>query len=75
MRRVKVAGALALAGIFLTACGAGAEGGYSDDAGESSVIPNKDSYVKMIDVNGTPCVIFNDINGGGIDCDWSNDNE
>lgn len=76
MRRVAFAVVAVLLPLSFAACGEAAEGGFSDDNGESSVIPEKSSYLKELATeSGTKCVLYRDGNMGGLSCDWSSDSE
>lgn len=74
MRRIAFVIVAVLLPFSFAACGAtGPSGGFSEDSGESSVIPERDFYLKMTELDGVKCVIFKDYDMGGISCDWNVD--
>ena len=76
MRRIAFAVVAVLLPLSFAACGEVADNRYSDDSGESGLIPEDTYYLKELTTeNGTKCVLYRDGEMGGISCDWNTNDE
>lgn len=64
MKKVVVAGVAAL---LLAGCGSAADG---QTAPADEVKINSAESVKMVEINGAQCVVFDGYKSGGISCNW-----
>jgi uncharacterized protein YcfL len=62
----RLAIALVLPAFLMVGCGENTQ--FSEDHGPDQIIPDTQSYVKRVNIEGRDCVIFRDGSMGGIWC-------